>query len=675
MAQRARHLIKGAVLNFARSPGDIRATVSEIISRGKQVQDQVAAQTKPTFANTIAPLARYENDHGADSSIVTFLQNVSQDKAVRDASSDAEQQLGAFHIESMMRADVYRSVRSVFDDKAQLKKLDPEDQLLVQKMEEQYRRNGLALQEEQRRRLGEIRKRLSELSIRFSRNINEQDGVVHLTRAELEGLPADYFDGRATVTEDGVEKYVVTTKYPDLVPAMQTAKREETRRKLLCAEEARCPENIGLLQEAVALRLEAAKLLGYRTHAEFVLEQNMAKTPKAVMDFEHDLRGKLDALASEEIVEITALKQADRQAAGKAFEGLFNWDYRYYSNLIKERKHQISDEEVRQYLPMKEVTKGVLDIYQKMLGLRFAKVENPPVWHADVDMYEVWDASSDAFVGHFYLDLHPRAGKYNHACVNAIRSGYERADGTREYPVAVMLANFPKPTSTAPALLSHDDALTLLHEFGHVFHHICAAPRWARFGLDGVQIDFVEAPSQMLECWGWEPEALRAFAVHHRTGAPIPEDLVKRLVAARNEGAGLAHLRQVFFGLFDMAIHDTEDAGIDVKAVYRDLREKTTRFAAGTADSCGAATFGHMMGGYDAGYYGYLWAKVFSADMYASRFKKAGVDSARPGMDYRREVLQPGSSRDGGECLRRFLRREPSSAAFLASIGLAQQEQ
>ncbi|KAJ2554956.1 metalloendopeptidase [Coemansia sp. RSA 1933] len=676
-ASRAQQLLKSAAaLNFKRTPAEISTTVRNIISIGRDVQEQVAAQKTPTFVNTIAPLARFENISGVDTSIVTFLQNVSTDKEVRDASAGAEQQLRAFHIESMMREDVYKSVRAVFGNAKEMNGLDAENRLLVEKMEQQYRRNGLALSAEQREKLGQIRKRLSELGIAFSRNINEKDGRILFTRDELNGLPEDYFDGRPTEAEDGVEKYVVTTKYPDLVPAMQYAKREDTRRRLLMVEETRCPQNIQLLEEAIQLRLQAAQMLGYKTHAEYVLQENMAKTPESVLEFEHDLRKRLDGLADKEVAEIEELKRADKEAVGEPFTGLFNWDYRYYSNMIKERKHNVSEEEIKQYFPMKEVTRGVLDIYQEMLGLRFAKVEQPPVWHSDVEMYEVWDSKDDGdFVGHFYLDLYPRDGKYNHACVNQIRGGYEQPDGTREYPTAVMLANFPKPTSTAPALLKHDDVLTLLHEFGHVFHHLCSKTRWSYFQLDSVQMDFIETPSQMLENWGWEPSVLRRFAVHYQTGEPIPDELVKRLVAAKNEGAGLFNLRQAFFGLFDMAIHNTTNGVVDIQTLYRTMRQEITRFS-GSQDetACGAATFGHMMGGYDAGYYGYQWAKVFSADMYASRFLKDGVDSQQTGLDYRNEILKPGGSRDASVSLEKFLGRKPSNGAFLESIGLDLQQ-
>ncbi|KAJ1995114.1 metalloendopeptidase [Coemansia sp. RSA 1358] len=662
--------VKGSILNFNLSPDEINSTVDRLIREGREIQDKVASQTHPTFENAIVPLATRENEQSADYLVVTFVQNVSTDSKVRDASTAAEEKLNAFEIESHMREDVYKAVRAVFDNESEMTKLGPEDRRLVEKMEQQYRRNGLALGKEEREKLGQIRKQLSEIGVRFSRNINEGDGRILLTREELEGLPDDYFEGRKTEVDDGVEKYVVTTKYPDYIPAMQYAKREDTRRRLLTVEETRCPENIPLLQEAVALRLQAARLLGYKTHAESVLEENMAKVPKAVLEFEYDLRKRLDALADKEIEEIEAIKKADKEAAGEPYNGLFTWDYHFHLNLVKERKHNISDEEIKQYFPMKVVTRGILDIYQEMLSLRFVKVEDPPVWHEDVDMYEVWEAKEDKFVGHFYLDLYPREDKYNHAAVWPIRPGFERGDGSYEYPVSAMVANFPKATKSTPALLKHSDAVTLLHELGHVFHGICSVTKWSRLHGTNTERDFVEAPSQMLENWGWEPSVLRRFAVHYKTGEPIPEELVKRLVAAKNEGAGLFNLRQAFLGLFDMAIHNTTDGNIDVNTVYSKLRQEVGRFKNGEARTWGEATFGHMMGGYDAGYYGYLWSLVFSADMYASRFLKDGVDSLKTGMDYRHEILQPGGSRDASVSLEKFLGRKPNNKAFLKSIGL-----
>ncbi|KAJ2451198.1 metalloendopeptidase [Coemansia sp. RSA 2336] len=663
-------LRKGTLLNFKLSAAEISSTVDRLIDEGKGLLNHVAAQANPTFENVILPLGMQENRHSADCNVVTFLQEVSTEKDIRDASTAAEEKLNAFEIESLMREDVYKVVRAVYDNAAEMAKLGPEDKRLVEKMEQDYRRKGLALDKDKRRQLGEILERLSELALRFNRIVGESNGEAAFTREELDGLPEDFFEGREKRVVDGVEKYIVTTKYPDLFPLLKKAKSEATRKHMNHVEETRCAENIPIMQEAVKLRLEAAQLLGYRTHADFKLETSMAKTSAAVMEFERDLRQRLNKLADRELQEMEELKRADKQAAGEPYEGLFIWDYRYYQTLIKERKHNIDYDEVKQYLPMAEVTRGILDIYQKMLNLRFVKVENESVWHDDVETYEVWEADGKSFVGHFMLDLFPRDNKYNHAAVWPIRAGSIRPDGTHEFPVAAMVANFPKPTPTKPALMEHTDAVTLLHELGHVLHGICSSTKWARFHGTATEGDFVEAPSQMLENWGWEPSVLQKFAVHYKTGEPIPEALVQRLVAAKNEGAGMFNLRQVFFGMFDMAIHNTTDPNIDIKKTYLEMREDISRVSNGGTDSWAFATFGHMMGGYDAGYYGYLWSLVFAADMFESRFMKDGVESSKAGMDYRHEILLPGGSRDAMVSLEHFLGRKPNNKAFLRSIGL-----
>ncbi|KAJ2672329.1 metalloendopeptidase [Coemansia sp. RSA 1085] len=663
-------LRKSTLLNFKLSASEISSTVDRLIDEGKKLLDHVAAQANPTFENVILPLGMQENERSADCNVITFLQEVSTEKDIRDASTAAEERLNAFEIESLMREDVYKVVRAVYDNAVEMEKLSPEDKRLVEKMEQDYRRKGLALDKDKRKQLGEILERLSELALRFNRIVGESNGEAAFTREELDGLPEDFFEGREKRVMDGVEKYIVTTKYPDLFPLLNKAKNEATRKHMNYVEETRCAENIPIMQEAVKLRLEAAQLLGYKTHADFKLEKSMAKASAAVMEFECDLRQRLNKLADRELQEMEELKRADKQAAGEPYEGLFIWDYRYYHTLIKERKHNIDYDEVKQYLPMAEVTRGILDIYQKMLNLRFVKVENKLVWHDDVETYEVWEADGNSFVGHFMLDLFPRDNKYNHAAVWPIRAGSIRLDGTQEFPVAAMVANFPKPTPTKPALMEHTDAVTLLHELGHVLHGICSSTKWARFHGTATEGDFVEAPSQMLENWGWEPSVLRKFAVHYKTGKPIPEALVQRLVAAKNEGAGMFNLRQVFFGMFDMAIHNTTDPNIDIKKTYLELREDISRVRNGSADSWGFATFGHMMGGYDAGYYGYLWSLVFAADMFESRFMKDGVESSKAGMDYRHEILLPGGSRDAMVSLEHFLGRKPNNKAFLRSIGL-----
>ncbi|KAJ2888744.1 metalloendopeptidase, partial [Coemansia aciculifera] len=358
---------KGTVLNFNLSSADIERIAEALIAQDKKLQDSVAAEANPTFANVIVPIATLHNEQLADGCVIAFLQNVSTNKDVRDASSAANEKLKAYEIECKMRVDVYRAVRAVSDNPDEMASLGPEDHRLVEKIEQELRHYGHALSKEKREHLGKVKTRLSELAIKFKRNINEGDNRAVFMREELEGLPSDFFEGRATEPVNGQEGFVVTTKNPDFFAVMGKAKREETRKSMYLVRSQRCPENIPILQEAVGLRLEAAQLLGYKTHAEFALENKMAKEPAAVLEFIANLRSRVNVLAEKELNEVVALKKADMEAAGKVYTDFYGWDSRYYSNLVKKQKHNVDSEVVKQYFPIKEVTRGMLEIYQNML--------------------------------------------------------------------------------------------------------------------------------------------------------------------------------------------------------------------------------------------------------------------------------------------------------------------
>ncbi|KAJ1915258.1 metalloendopeptidase [Mycoemilia scoparia] len=657
---------------FSFTVGEIEADTTKVIESARAIYDKVAAipVNEATFENTILPIANEKFEDPSRENIIRSLKEVHTDKNIRDACTDAEIKLDKFSIESSMREDVYKVVFSVFNNKEIMDRLSPLDRRLATKVEEDYRRNGLNLTADKREELKKVKEELAELSTKFNRNISEEDGEALFTREELAGLPDSFFDERETREVDGVTKYVVTTKYPDLYPVLKQAKVWKTRMALKEKDETRCKGNVGLIEKAIKLRHKQAQLMGYKTHAGFKLEVMMAKKPENVIHFENDLRNRLNVLADRELAEIAALKAEEFNQVNENFDGeLYMWDYAYYINLIKERRFNVSDDEVKQYFSMGNVTKGILDTYQNMLGLKFVK-SSETAWHRDVTVHEVWDSATGDFVGHFLMDLYPREGKYNHAACFPLRPGFERADGTREYPVAAIVANFPKPSGNTPSLLTHSDVTTYFHEFGHVMHELCSKVKYEYFHGTSVETDFVEAPSQMLENWCWEPTVLQKFAFHYKTDKPIPSDLVERLVAARNVGAGLVNLRQIFFGLFDMEIHNTENPDIDTTKLYSELREKVTRFKNGPKEVWPLATFGHMMGGYDAGYYGYMWSEVFSADMFYSRFKEEGIDNVETGRSYREEILKPGGSRDGNDMIRNFLGREPNNKAFLKSIGL-----
>merc|ERR1719354_389068 len=317
---------------------------------------------------------------------------------------------------------------------------------------------------------------------------------------------------------------------------------------------------------------------------------------------------------------------------------------------------------------MEIVTRGLLEIYQRILGLKFTKLDNMEVWHDDVQVYQVQDKSSGQVLGYFYLDLYPRDGKYGHACMVQLQQGCLDNKGEREKSVVAMICNFSKSTADKPSLLDHKEVETYFHEFGHVMHGICSQTETSRFFGTHVERDFVEAPSQMLENWVWKEESLRLLSKHYKDGTPLPKEMLDKLVASKNANAGGFNLRQVFLATFDQRLHTLKGAPNTaelIKDTYKEIVGIDT--IPGTNF---AAIFGHLVG-YDAQYYGYLWSEVYSQDMFQSRFDKEGVLNLKTGLDYRNMILQPGGSKDGMDLLKDFLGREPNNAAFLKSKGLS----
>jgi len=317
---------------------------------------------------------------------------------------------------------------------------------------------------------------------------------------------------------------------------------------------------------------------------------------------------------------------------------------------------------------MEVVTAGLMDIYQRILGLKFTKVDGEEVWHEDVEQWRVDDAETGQNIGYFYLDLYPRDGKYGHACMMQLQPGCKDSQGNRQKSVVVMITNFSKPTKEKPSLLDHKEVETYFHEFGHVMHGICSNTNTSRFFGTNVERDFVEAPSQMLENWVWQEESLRLMSGHYKDSSALPKEMVDKLVASRNANAGGFTLRQIFLATFDQRLHSAKGK-VDTAAIIRDTYKEIVGIDVIPGTNF-AAIFGHLVG-YDAQYYGYLWSEVYSQDMFATRFEKEGVLNAKTGLDYRNLILAPGGSKDGTELLKDFLGREPNQEAFLRSKGLA----
>lgn len=655
---------------------EILDRTNKAIEQNRKIDDEIGAEANPTFENVILKYARAEDTEQAVVTPLVFYQRVHEDKDLRDASLKADQLLQDYYIEAGTREDVYKNVRKVYDNLP--KDLDPESKRLVEKIELKYRRNGLALPKEQRDKVVALRKELSNTTIEFSKNLDSEDGYLLFTREELDGLPERVFE-QLEKQDDG--KFKMTFKMPDVQPVLQYAKNGATRKQVFVGYENRVTANSELLARAVRLRAEIAQLLGYKTHADYVLEERMAKNASNVRDFLTNLRQKLDAKGKEEVQKLLELKNKDLQARGLPTEDkLYSWDTRFYDNLLLEQEYKVDHEKISEYFPMERAINGMLAIFESIFSLQFTEVpkdsDQRKVWHDDVRQYSVWKTESGKpeFLGWFYLDLHPRPNKYGHAANFSLSSGYYDDNGNRVFPVTALVCNFTKPTANKPSLLKHSEVTTFFHELGHGIHDLVGDAKYSRFNGNSVDWDFVEAPSQMLEFWTWNKDQIKELSGHYQDESKkMDDELIESLVKSKHVNGALFTLRQLHFGMFDQELHTKspeEAAKLNICELYNRMRQEISHVDQGDQQQVhGYSTIGHFMGGYDAGYYGYLWSEVFAADMYYTKFKANPLDPVA-GMEYRTKIIGRGGSRDQDENLRDFLGREPSNAAFLEELGI-----
>ncbi|KAJ7254409.1 hypothetical protein B0H12DRAFT_1115452 [Mycena haematopus] len=636
---------------------DIARLTKESIDSHRAVEDKIGALPPSECTYESLALEAAETQFENITEPLSFYQNVSPSKQLRDASTDADGLVRDYGVESSMRLDVFQAKLAAeknMKSSGLWENLSSEEQRLVDKMILAGKRAGLGLPEAERNTLTTLQKELSQVCLEFDKNFNEEKGVVSFTKEELDGVPADVISGYTKRTEGSIEVYDVTYKTPDIFPVFKFATRPETRQRAYEGHESRLAINVPLVEKFLGLRRRIAKVLKYPTWADYRTEPKMVKTGKGVVDFLDDLETKLRPVGLKDRETLLALKKKEHEERGLPFDGnLYIWDYRYYDRKFIETSLELDDMLVKEYFPVSVVVPAIMDIYQNLLGVRFETI-NGSTWHPDVQQFSVWE--KDATDG--------LESKYSHAAVWPILSGYTKADGKRSYPLAAMVANLAKSTPDKPALMLHDDVVTFFHEMGHVFHGLLSQTRFAKFHGTKCVSKVIPEPL-MLENWCWEPEVLNKMSSHYETKQPLSPALIEKIIKSRYVNVGLFYLRQVFFAKFDIKVH-TDQESEDYTLLWNNLREKISLVKSGKPCP-GQGSFGHISGGYDAGYYGYTYSLVFATDMYSTVFKGDPLDPAR-GKLYRDKILKYGGSREELDSLEDFLGRPPNSDAFLKEL-------
>ncbi|UCE09245.1 MAG: Zn-dependent oligopeptidase [Candidatus Thorarchaeota archaeon] len=646
--------------NWQMDPDTMESTAEEVIDITKKALDNVAKTV--AGEESIETLQEFE---GILASAVerltpiTFLKYVSTDKAQRDVGHKVEQDAEKFFNEIWTRSDIYELIARL-ESKAE--SFGEEERMLLKKVLEEFRHNGANLDQDIRMEFLEIANNISVRESDFNRTLNEITETVPFTAEELEGVPADVYEE----LEKDVDRYLLPLHNPVYLGVVQFAKDPETRMRMEAAYFRRGgEENSKRLADTLALRERQAKLLGYSNFAEYAIKRKMAKTPERVFEFMHDLKEKLAPFGEKEVIRMRQLKSEE---VGVPFEevDLKLWDMRYYHHRLMKEEYSLDQNEIKKYFPMDSVVDGVLKVYQKVLNLQFEEVMDGDKWHDDVREFKVIDKTNGETLGVFFLDLYPREGKYSHYAVFSLLERRVK-DGTVYIPINSMVANFQKPTKSQPSLLPHSQVVTFFHEFGHLMHGISNKASYSSFGLDGVLPDFIEVPSMMFENWAWKEEVLSLLSGHYEDREKkLPADLLEKMVQVKLLNIGTFQLRQVFFALIDMRYH-TEQIDDTTKEFVRYYNTVTGfEMEEGITPDAG---FAHLMGGYQAGYYGYLWSQVFAEDLF-TRFDENGFMDDKTGLQLREKVLAPGGSRDPDALIRDFLGRESNNEAFLKSLGL-----
>lgn len=648
------------------------------IREGMRIEDEeIKAITDnpepPTFNNTVLALERAGQ---LLDRVTTVLFNLMSAETCDEMEAIAEKMIPELSEHSnniSLNEKLFERIKGVYTQRESLN-LTPEERRLLEKTYDGFIRNGANLSDADKETFRKLSMELSTLTLRFSQNHLKETNKYELvltSEAELEGLPESIIEAAAhTAKEKGKEGWIITLQAPSYVPFMKYSSNRNLRKELYMAYNTQCThcdelDNTDIVKQLVNLRMELAQLLGFTDYADYVLRKRMAENSEHVYQLLNQLLDAYTPTAHKEVAEIEALAQ---EMEGKDFR-LMPWDFSYYAEKLKNKKFNLDEEALRPYFELSKVKEGVFGLATRLYGITFRENKDIPVYHPDVQAYEVFDKDG-SYLAVLYTDFHPRAGKRSGAWMTEYKEQWIDENGNNSRPHVSVTMNFTKPTAEKPALLTFSEVTTFLHEFGHALHGMFANTHFQSMSGTNVYWDFVELPSQIMENFAVEKDFLNTFARHYQTNEPIPEELVKRIVDASNFNVAYACLRQVSFGLLDMAWYTRRTAfDGDVKE-YEKASWTRAQILPQIDETCMSVQFGHIMsGGYSAGYYSYKWAEVLDADAF-SVFKEKGIFNTEVAQSFRDNILSKGGTEHPMTLYKRFRGQEPTIDALLIRNGI-----
>ena len=631
----------------------------------------VANEEEPTFENTIEAMEYSGEILSRVAGIFYNLNEANTSEEMQEIAQKVSPMLTEYSMYVSLNEPLFERVKAVYEKKDELG-LDVDQMKLLENNYKGFVRGGANLSQEDKELYSKWSEELSLLTLEFSRKVLAATNAytLHITdSADLAGLP-DFVKtmGAETAAEKGLEGWAFTLDYPSFSPFMKYSQVRDLRRQMWMASNTKAVggenDNTETVKKIVDLRIKIANILGYETYADYALEERMAKSRTTVNEFIKDLLEPSMAFARKDVADVYAYARKN----GFEEAELMPWDFSYWSEKYQQAEYALSAEELKPYFQLESCIDAVFGLASRLYGISFTERDDVPVYHEDVKVYEVKDADG-SHLALFYADFFPRASKRGGAWMTDFR-GQSIRDGVEYRPFISIVCNFTKPTADAPALITHDELTTFLHEFGHALHGIFAKGRYGSLTGTSVSRDFVELPSQIMENWAFEPEYLNSFAKHYKTGEPIPAELIDKVVAAKNYLAGYGQVRQLHFGYLDMAWHSLKELPAESALEFEKKVLAPYAVLPSVDGTCFSTSFSHIFaGGYSAGYYSYKWAEVLEADAF-SLFKEKGIFNTDVASSFRENILSKGGSEDAAVIYRNFRGHDPEPEALMKKLGL-----